>query len=266
MATAAIPTPTSTSAAARSGQKTIKVEIKRQATPDAPARTEKFEIPYRPGMNITSLLGEIAAEPITASGETTTAIAYDANCLEEICGSCAMLINGRARMACSALVDKLEQPITLAPLSKFPVVRDLAVDRSVLFQNLKAVKAWVPIDGSYDLGAGPRQFPQIQEQRYPLSNCISCTICMEVCPQFNDSTNFVGAATIAQVKLFNMDPAGSVLKEERLRALAGDGGVQECGMAQNCVAACPKQLPLIEAISDVSRDVVIQQIKDFFTL
>jgi succinate dehydrogenase / fumarate reductase iron-sulfur subunit len=250
---------------ARSTQKTIQVEIKRQASPDAPARTEKFEIPYRPGMNITSVLGEIAAAPITADGRETTAIAYDANCLEEICGSCAMLINGKARMACSALVDKLEQPITLAPLSKFPVVRDLAVDRSVLFQNLKAVKAWVPIDGSYDLGAGPRQFPQIQEQRYPLSNCISCTICMEVCPQFNDSTSFVGAATIAQVKLFNMDPAGSVLKEERLRALAGDGGVQECGMAQNCVASCPKQLPLIEAISDVSRDVVLQQVKDFFT-
>src|SRR5258708_3996287 len=103
--------------------RTIEVHIKRQATPDAPIRTEKFSIPYRPNMNITSLLGEIAAEPVTASGQQTTAIAYDSNCLEEICGSCAMLINGKARMACSALVDKLEQPITLAPLSKFPVVR-----------------------------------------------------------------------------------------------------------------------------------------------
>ena len=276
MATA-VQTPTSThtpiaqsETAARTSTRTIKVEIKRQATPDAPARTEKFEIPYRPNMNITSVLGEIACDPVTSAGVETTPIAYDANCLEEICGSCAMLINGRARMACSALVDKLSGPdgtgtITLAPLSKFPVVRDLAVDRSVLFQNLKAVKAWVPIDGSYDLGAGPRQFPQLQETLYPLSNCISCTICMEVCPQFNDSTNFVGAATIAQVKLFNNHPTGAVLKEERLRALAGDGGVQECGFAQNCVEACPKQLPLTEAISDVSRDVIVQQVKDFFT-
>jgi succinate dehydrogenase / fumarate reductase, iron-sulfur subunit len=245
-------------------QSTIKVEIKRQSTPDAPATTEKFEIPYRPGMNITSLLGEIALNPVDVSGKPTTPVTYDSNCLEEICGSCAMLVNGKARMACSALVDKLEQPITLAPLSKFPVVRDLAVDRSVLFENLKKVKAWVPIDGSYDLGAGPRQAPQIQEQRYPLSNCISCTICMEVCPQFNDATGFVGAATIAQAKLFNMDPSGSVLKEERLRALAGDGGIQECGFAQNCVQACPKQLPLTEAISDMGRDVFIQQVKDLF--
>jgi len=243
---------------------TIKVEIKRQANPDTAAVTEKFELPYRPNMNIISLLGEIALNPVDVTGKATTPVTYDSNCLEEICGSCAMLINGKARMACSALVDKLEQPITLAPLSKFPVVRDLAVDRSVLFENLKKVKAWVPIDGTYDLGSGPKQAPQIQEQRYPLSNCISCTICMEVCPQFNDVTNFVGAATIAQAKLFNMDPSGSVLKEERLRALAGDGGIQECGFAQNCVQACPKQLPLTEAISDMGRDVFIQQVKDLF--
>lgn len=248
---------------------TYKVSIKRQASPDAPAKTELFELPYRKGLNVTSILGDIAMNPVNSSGADSTAISYDANCLEEICGSCAMLINGKARMACSALLDKLldeagGDTISLAPLSKFPVVRDLAVDRSVLFENLKAVKAWVPADGSYDLGPGPKQFPQVQEERYPLSNCISCTICMEVCPQFNEQTGFVGAATIAQVKLFNLDPGGKQLKEERLRALAGDGGVQECGYAQNCVQACPKQLPLTEAISDVSRDVIVQQVKDFF--
>ena len=63
--------------------------------------TGNFEIPYRPNMNITSLLGEIACDPVTSAGVETTPIAYDANCLEEICGSCAMLINGRARMACN---------------------------------------------------------------------------------------------------------------------------------------------------------------------
>src|ERR1700748_2237836 len=240
-------------------------KIRRQASPDDKPRWEEFELPWHPGMNAISSMMEIARNPVTRDGKATTPITYDSNCLEEICGSCAMLINGRARMACSALVDNLEKPIKLEPFSKFPVVRDLAVDRSVLFENLKAVKAWVPIDGSYDLGAGPRQAPQIQEQRYPLSNCISCTICMEVCPQFNDATGFVGAATIAQARLFNMDPAGSVLKEERLRALAGDGGIQECGFAQNCVQACPKQLPLTEAISDMGRDVFVQQVKDFFT-
>src|ERR1700680_1552627 len=244
--------------------KPVRIKIKRQLTPDAKPSWEEFEIPYKPNMNVTSALMEIAANPITRDGKRTTPVTYDSNCLEEICGSCAMLINGRARMACSALLDHLDQPIKLEPFSKFPVVRDLAVDRSVLFENLKKVKAWVPIDGTYDLGEGPRQTPQLQEELYPLSNCISCTICMEVCPQFNESTGFVGAATIAQVKLFNNNPTGKVLKEERLRALAGDGGVQECGFAQNCVEACPKQLPLTEAISDMGRDVMVQQVKDFF--
>ncbi len=157
-------------------------------------------------MNVISAMMEIAANPVTADGRPTTPITYDSNCLEEICGSCAMRINGKARMACSALVDNLEQPIRVEPLSKFPLVRDLQVDRSVLFENLMRVKAWVPVDGTYDLGSGPRVYPQQQEANYPLSNCISCTCCMEVCPQFNEATDFVGAATIAQVKLFNNHP------------------------------------------------------------
>lgn len=243
-------------------EKTIHLDIKRQANPDAPVVWEHFEIPYRPGLNVISVMMEIAEDPRTCDGKETTPITYDSNCLEEVCGSCSMIINGKARMACSTLIDNLEQPIRIEPLTKFPVVRDLAVDRSVLFENLKKVQAWVPVDGTYDLGSGPRILPQQQEAAYPLSECISCCCCMEVCPQFNDATGFVGAATIAQVKLFNSHPTGKVLKEERLRALAGDGGIQECGFAQNCVEVCPKSLPLTNSISDVSRDVVVQQLKD----
>jgi succinate dehydrogenase / fumarate reductase iron-sulfur subunit len=246
--------------------KTVSFEIKRQASPDDPAVWETFEVELRPGMNVISGLMDIAMNPTTSSGRATTPVTYDSNCLEEICGSCAMRINGKAMMACSTLVANVEQPIKVEPLSKFPLVRDLQVDRSVLFENLKAVKAWVPIDGTYDLGSGPRVLPQEQEVSYPLSNCISCTCCMEVCPQFNDATGFVGAATIAQVKLFNSHPTGKVLKEERLRALAGDGGIQECGFAQNCVEACPKSLPLTGTISDIGRDVFIQKVKDFLRL
>src|SRR4051795_9745737 len=168
--------------------KTVQMKIRRQASPDAKPVWEEFELAWKAGMNVISAMMDIAANPVTKQGKPTTPIAYDSNCLEEICGSCAMLINGRARMACSSLVDKLEQPITVEPLSKFPLVRDLAVDRSVLFENLKKVQAWVPVDGTYDLGSGPRVTPQKQEQAYPLSNCISCTICMEVCPQFNEGT------------------------------------------------------------------------------
>jgi succinate dehydrogenase / fumarate reductase iron-sulfur subunit len=89
---------------------------------------------------------------------------------------------------------------------------------------------------------------------------------MESCPQFNEGTGFVGAATIAQVRLFNMHPTGKVLKDERLAALMGDGGIQECGYAQNCVEACPKEIPLTKSISDVGGDVMKKAVLDFFRL
>jgi succinate dehydrogenase / fumarate reductase iron-sulfur subunit len=244
--------------------KSVIIRIKRQDNPKAQSHWEEFELAWTSGMNVISSLMEIARYPVTRDGKPTTPITYDSNCLEEVCGSCAMLINGRARMACSALIDKLEQPIRLEPFTKFPVVRDLAVDRSVLFENLKSVKAWVPIDGSYDLGSGPRVTPEEQEAAYPLSRCISCCCCMEACPQFNEDTGFVGAATISQVRLFNAHPTGAALKRERLAALMGDGGIQECGYAQNCVEVCPKDIPLTRSISEVGGDVMKQAIGDLF--
>src|SRR5690348_7710862 len=245
--------------------KTVLIKIRRQAAPSAKPRWDEFELSWKPGMNVISSLMEIAANPVTRDGKPTTPVTYDSNCLEEVCGSCAMLINGRARMACSALIDHLEQPVTLEPLSKFSVIRDLAVDRSVLFENLKRVKAWVPIDGTYDLGSGPRMTMEAQEEAYPISRCISCCCCMEVCPQFNEDTGFVGAATIAQVRLFNTHPTGEALKRERLAALMGDGGIQECGYAQNCVEICPKDIPLTRSISQVSGEVMKQAIGDLFS-
>jgi succinate dehydrogenase / fumarate reductase iron-sulfur subunit len=244
--------------------KTVLLKIKRQPNPTAQGYWEEFELPWKPGMNVISAMMDIAANPVTRDGQPTTPITYDSNCLEEVCGSCAMLINGKAHMACTALIDKLEQPIRLEPFSKFPVVRDLAVDRSVLFENLKRLRAWVPVDGTYDLGPGPRVSPKEQEQAYPYSRCISCCCCMEVCPQFNEKTGFVGAASIGQVELFNAHPTGKELKEERLHALMGDGGIHECGYAQNCVEICPKDSPLTNAIAEVGRQVMKQAIADIF--
>ena len=219
---------------------------------------------YRPGMNVTSSLMDIAANPVTRDGKQTTPVTYDANCLEEICGSCAMLINGRARMACSALIDKLEQPVTLEPFSKFPVVRDLSVDRSVLFENLKAVKAWVPVDGTYDLGSGPRSRPQRRKRPIRCRAAFRAAAAWRPVRSSTTSTGFVGAATISQVRLFNTHPTGKALKVDRLHALMGDGGIQECGYAQNCVEVCPKDIPLTKSIADVGGQVMWQAVKDFF--
>ena len=235
-------------------KKKVILKIKRQPGPGQPSRWEEFSLDWRPSMNVIIALRDIAETPVTRDGKKTTPLSYDSNCLEEICGSCAMLINGKARMACSALIDNLEQPIRIEPLSKFPVVRDLAVDRQFMFESLKRVKAWIPIDGTYDLGEGPRVSPEIQEKGYPLSNCITCGSCLEVCPQVNSNSSFVGAAIISQVRLFNMHPTGAMHAGERLEALMAPGGIADCANAQNCVEACPKGIPLTESIAQVNRD------------
>ena len=207
---------------------------------------------------------DIAANPVTRDGKPTTPITYDSNCLEEVCGSCAMLINGRARMACSALVDKLEQPIRLEPFSKFPVVRDLAVDRSVLFENLKAVKAWVPIDGSYDLGSGPRMTAR---SRKPPIRCRVAFPAAAAWRSARSSTRTPASwarPPLRRCGCSTLIPRAPALKRERLAALMGDGGIQECGYAQNCVEVCPKDIPLTRSISEVGGEVMKQAIGDLF--
>jgi succinate dehydrogenase / fumarate reductase iron-sulfur subunit len=243
---------------------TVRFIIKRQLTPDAKPYWEEFDLCWRPGMNVIIGLMDITENPVDRFGKTTTPVTYESNCLEEACGSCAMLINGRAAMACSALVHKLEKPIRLEPLSRFPVIRDLAVDRGVLFENLKLVKAWVPLDGTYDLGPGLRVEPEMQEKMYQMSRCFSCCLCLEVCPEVTEATRFVGAAIINQVRLFSEQPAGKSLKTERLHAMMGDGGIHQCSYAQNCVQICPKNIPLTTSISVVYGQAMKQVIKDLF--
>ncbi len=236
-------------------QKTIKFRVKRQDNPDAKPHWEEFHIPYRPYMNVILCLRETQKHPKTFDGTPTTPVAWESSCLEEVCGICTMVINGKVRQACSALVDQLGTEISVEPMRKFPVVRDLMVDRSFLFETLKKVRAWVQIDGTHALGPGPRVHPDVQKEGYWMSRCFSCGCCLDVCPQVNDRSDFVGAMAINQVRLFNSHPLGAMNSKDRLEALMGEGGIEDCGNSQNCIKACPKEIPLVTSIAEVNRQV-----------
>lgn len=264
MTTASAEAPAARPESETTARKTINIRIQRQQDANSDSYWEEYSIPYRPNMNVISVLMEIREKPMTSDGKRVLPISWEAACLEEVCGSCSMNINGVPRQACSSLVDRLPDPIILEPFKKFPVVRDLVVDRSSMFENLKRVQAWVPIDGTYDLGEGPRMAEAERAELYKLSQCITCGCCVESCPQVNDHSDFIGPAAISQVRLFNNHPTGKMHESARLDALLGKGGIQGCGKAQNCVRVCPKGIPLTESIFEMNRAVFIHGLKKFF--
>lgn len=231
---------------------------------------EEFELEIFPFANVVSALMQIQMRPVNREGKKVEPIVWEQGCLEEVCGSCSMLINGRPRQACTALIEKIMNEtgsnlITLAPFSKFPLVRDLIVDRSSMFENLKRVRAWVDTDGAYDRGPGPKISPEKQEIMYALSTCMTCGCCVEACPQVNSNSKFMGPQIIGQVRLFNANPVGKMHKAERLKQMMGEGGVSDCGNAQNCQKVCPKNIPLLDAIAAIGRDTTLQAFKNLFS-
>lgn len=231
---------------------------------------EEFPVEVSAGMNVISGLMQIRGSPITVQGTQTTPVAWEDGCLEEVCGSCSMLVNGKPRQACTAIVEhclaeQASMKVILAPLTKFPLVRDLYVDRTRMFEALKMVKAWISVDGTWDTGAeGPKISPEVQEALYLLSTCMTCGCCLEACPQVHAESPFVGAAAMSQVRLFNAQPQGALIRSERLRAILGQEGIAGCGNAQNCARVCPKQIPLTESIAVIGREATKQALRDFF--
>lgn len=240
----------------------IRIMIRRREKAEAEPYWETFEIPYRRNLNVISALMEIRKNPVNAEGKSTTPPAWDMSCLEQVCGICTMVINGRVRQSCSALVDDLlleAETITLEPMSKFPNVRDLKVDRSRMFDHLKQVHAWIELDGTYDLGPGPHIPNEVAQERYAYSRCMTCGCCLEACPQYHEE-NYIGPQAIAQTRLFNMHPTGSITKDERLEGLTGDDGITNCGNAQNCLQVCPMSIPLTRAIYETNREITVDAI------
>ena len=237
----------------------VRLRICRQDALDKPntRRWEEFEVTRFPRMTVIDALRQIQVEPITTNQKRVAPVAWQCSCTEQLCGACAMNINGVAQLACSALlevVSKKNKPIVLEPLSKFPVVRDLVVDRTKMFEALARTYAWVNVDGTRDTGDVLWETAGQQRQRYELAQCVACGCCVEACPNVNDASSFVGASIINQVSYWGMYPRQDDMRAWRLSSMMERGGVAYCGKAQVCVEVCPRAIPLTESIGRVSRE------------
>ena len=232
---------------------------------------ETFELIRDPGANVISSLMEIQKNPVNIEGKRVQPVVWEQACLEQVCGSCSMLVNGTPMQGCVALIEKIlasskSNTIVLAPFTKFPLVRDLVVDRSRMFEDLKKVKAYNPIETYHSEEFGPKISPDMQDAMYIESTCMTCGCCLEACPQFDQHSKFIGPAAINQTKLFNTNPLGKSLKKERLETMMQEGGINHCGNAQNCVQVCPKKIPLTQSIAKVGGDTTSEAFRRYFGL
>ncbi len=218
---------------------TVTVEIKRQKTPSDKPYYESFVYEGDGRLTVADYLGMLNRDVNikNADGKPTTKVAWECSCSEKKCGACAMLINGYPRLACAAfLCDNVKHgKITLAPLSKFPVLTDLTVDRTILLEMLKNMKIWQS-DG---------EIPESKEDNkmmYRSAKCVLCGCCLEICPNFSGDNRFNGAFAMAAV-FKAIKHNGDRVHIEQLKNEYRKHFFNGCGQSLACVDVCPFDVP-----------------------
>ncbi len=170
---------------------------------------------------------------VNADGIPARKIEWECSCLQKKCGACAMLVNGRPRLACDARLSELPSlTVKLEPLKKFPTVCDLVADRSILFENLKTLRLWLRKDA--ELADRDR------ELAYASSECIQCGCCLEICPNFYAGGSFSGMASVpVTTRLLAELPTEEAKEIAKLYAVHTFEG---CGKSLACKDVCPRKI------------------------
>jgi succinate dehydrogenase / fumarate reductase iron-sulfur subunit len=186
--------------------------------------------------------------------ELDGSLTFRRSCGHGICGSDALLINGRNRLACKERIDKLGRRISVAPLPGLPVVKDLVVDMEGFFGAYRSVMPFLVADEA-PRERERRQSPEDRARYDDTTKCILCAACTTSCPSFWANDAYVGPAAIVNAHRFIFDTRDEAA-EERLEILAGDDGVWRCRTIFNCTDACPRGIHITQAILEVSSAIV----------
>jgi succinate dehydrogenase / fumarate reductase iron-sulfur subunit len=181
-------------------------------------------------------------------------LALRRSCAHGICGSDAMRINGRNRLACKTLVKDLDtDQITVEPILGLPVIKDLIVNMEPFWEHYRSVHPYFmcPDDPVPD-GKERIQSPEERERYDDTTKCILCAACTTSCPSFWVNGKYVGPAAIVQAHRFIFD-SRDCGAEERLKILNEQTGVWSCRTIFNCTEACPREIKVTQAIAEVKR-------------
>lgn len=229
-----------------------KVEIVRRESKDTASYLESFYVEIKPDTSIMMILKEINHQ------NRGRPIDYEQSCNQKQCGSCAMVINGVPGLACGTFVrdvlkqseqDAQEPCIRIEPLSKFPVIRDLRVDRSAMYEAMSEMKLWV------ESIKDEQKYAEYHQMLYESASCLMCGCCLEVCPNYYAGGRFFGAnAMHVADRMLIME--SDAQRNREMKKLSRIHGSNHCSKSLGCEKVCPAKLPLTLHISNLSKKVI----------
>ena len=221
------------------------IKIKRQKAPGLEPYWQSFTYDGPMHVTVSAVLDALnyTDDLFDAEGNPATRIRWECSCMQAVCGGCAIVINGVPSLACSTFIDEIKgKDLVLEPLSKFPVVADLIVDRSVIYDNLNSAKAYLDT-----IATGSKNHHQ---QQYSVAKCLKCGLCLEVCPNYHPGAAFFGAVLANESYLISSQSengAPYIVKEYKEHFGAG------CSKALSCQSVCPAGIETLTSIMRMNR-------------
>lgn len=198
--------------------------------------------------------------------ELDPSLQFDFCCRAGICGSCAMIINGRPGLACKTLTRDLPDDITLMPLPVFKLIGDLSVDTGTWFRTMnERIGSWIHTDKAFDPDAAEERMEnQVAEEIYELERCVECGCCVAACGTANMREDFMGAVALNRIARFMLDPRDQRTQKEYFDVIGTDEGIFGCMGLLGCEDVCPKNLPLQDQLGILRRKMGWTAIKKLF--
>jgi fumarate reductase iron-sulfur subunit len=227
--------------------------------PDSAPHTDTFMMEEKENLTLFIALTQIREEQ-------DPSLQFDFCCRAGICGSCAMVINGRPGLACKTLTRELSKEIILMPLPVFRLIGDLSVDTGTWFRAMnEKVGSWIHTSKEFDPGAREERMDNaLAEEIYELERCVECGCCVASCGTANMREDFVGAVAMNRIARFMMDPRDERTTDEYFEVIGTDEGIFGCMGLLACEDVCPKNIPLQDQLGILRRKMGWNAVKHLF--
>ena len=218
------------------------VKVKRQDAPSTEAYYQAFDFGCSGRLTVAKVIDDLnyRDDLYDIEGEPARRIRWECSCMQQMCGSCAMVIDGRPGLACSTFVDTdAAAQLVLEPLSKFPVISDLVVDRSCIAESLKDAQMFLGKKGEVAEG-------ELSSQ-YLAGRCMKCGLCLEVCPNYagGEAATFYGFALANEAFLL---ASSSEDRVKELRLQYRKHFERGCSKSLACRDVCPAKAPTLSSM------------------